>query len=66
MKRIFRVTINYLGGGTNDVNVVAKDDIAARAAAIAQDAKLFKDNGMEQSKIKFCEVRYIGECVNAR
>lgn len=59
MKNVFRVTIWYYGGTESEVNVIAANDVKARAAAIAEDVHSFTDENLKQPKVEFCEIEFI-------
>jgi hypothetical protein len=59
MKNIFKVKIHYADSSTAEVNVIAKNDILARDAAVKIDSQAFKDNLQEPPKIAYCEISRI-------
>ena len=65
MKNVFRVTIHYHGNTNQNIDVIATDDVKARAAAIRADAKAFGDNLEKAPGVEFCEVVFICEAVSA-
>ena len=65
MKNVFLVTIHYHDNTKQCIDVIATDDVRARAAAIKADAKAFSDNLGKAPGVEFCEVVFICEAVSA-
>lgn len=65
MKNIFNVTIHYTNATLSRVNVVAADDTKARAAAIADDARTYKNQGSKPPKVNYCEIVHVCKAVRA-
>ena len=65
MKNVFRVTIHYHGDTSAEVNVIATDDVKARATALIEDARSFKDGNLKAPKVEYCEVALVCEAAYA-
>lgn len=63
MKRIFRVTIYYVGNVHQSVDAIARNDIEAREKAIKHDVREYKSIGEIAPEVDYCEIEYMTEAV---
>ena len=61
MKRVFSVRINYHGGTIATYNVLALDDVKARAIAVKLSGKDFEDNNLKAPEVEYCETKFVCE-----
>lgn len=62
-KKVFKVHIYRSDDTREEYNVIAKDDLAARRAAIVKDAEDFKAHGEKLPGVEFCEVTLVCEVI---
>lgn len=61
MKKIFKVTIHFMDGSTNEYRVLARTDLDARAKAEKMEKQSWKDFGHKEEYVDldFCEIKLI-------
>jgi len=63
MERVFCVTIHYHGNTCAELDVIAQDDVKARAIALDEDARSYRGHHLDMPNVEYCEVSLVCEAI---